>query len=69
MARKRNSGFPPLDERAGAVVAKARQLAEVYRDDDGDYLHVCVAADGHYLDVFDSSGALRYTEQDGKRVR
>ena len=50
-------------------MAKARQLADVYRDDDGDYLHVCVAADGHYLDVFDSSGALRYTEQYGERVR
>lgn len=65
--KRNDDGFPPLDGRAADVVGAARGLAALYRGE--DYLHVCVAGDGHYLDVFDSSGALRYTEQDGKRVR
>lgn len=68
MAKRNDDRFPPLGESAQAIVAKARQLADVYRGE-GDYLHVCVAADGHYFDVFDSSGALHYSELDGRRVR
>lgn len=69
MANRKKTGdrFPPLDGRTSAVVAAARDLAALYRGE--DYLHVCVAGDGHYLDVFDSAGDLRYTEQDGRRVR
>lgn len=67
MAEAKGRGLRPLDGNAADVVEAARALAAAYRGD--DYLHVCVSGDGSYLDVFDGSGALRYSEKDGRRVR